>query len=180
MRLDRETRSRDLADLVLGRLAGGGDPDLSEGARQGADPFTKGVRITASVLNFVKPSYGRASDRRPKPSVPDIPALQQSQMTLILPREPDREAQIQCVRGFAHTLVKQGMVVGWALHGPRATDGGCQPHPHLLCALGEIDPRNLHGFGLVRERDSRAVLVSWREGRCGHVKGSRHTELPPF
>lgn len=49
VRLHHEPRGRDLANLVLGGLAGGGDPGMGGGARQGSDPFTKDVRIVAPL-----------------------------------------------------------------------------------------------------------------------------------
>lgn len=83
----------------------------------------------------------------------------------------DEVAAIRLVRGFALSLVDQGMCVDMALH-----NGSNDPrniHAHLLATLRRCDATAPHGFGpKVRAWNERAQLQLWRddwEHRCNNA-----------
>ena len=88
------------------------------------------------------------------------------EIILGLPRELDREAQLELVRDFvAEHVTSRGMVCDWSLHEPVASDGKSQPHCHLLTMTRAIDPAKPTGFGKkMRELDRRDLIVEWRQG----------------
>src|SRR3954453_1704636 len=100
---------------------------------------------------------------------------------LALPRELDREAQVELVRGFvAEQMVARGMVADFAVHDVKARDGGRQPHAHVMTTTRAIDPTRPLGFGgKVRAWDDKAVLLEWREAWAGHVNAALERARTP-
>jgi Ti-type conjugative transfer relaxase TraA len=84
------------------------------------------------------------------------------EIELSLPRELTFEQQRDLLREFAQSaFVSQGMIAAVALHDERASDGGRNPHAHILLTMREV---NAHGFGKkVRAWNSTALLRQWRE-----------------
>jgi len=79
-----------------------------------------------------------------------------------LPRELDTEQQIALVREFVKTqFVSQGMIADFAIHDKFASDGGKQPHCHIMLTLRDVSK---DGFGKKnREWNDRALVSAWRE-----------------
>jgi hypothetical protein len=88
------------------------------------------------------------------------------EIILTLPRNLDLNQQKEVVQGFVReTLVdKYKLVADFAIHSPDASDGGKNPHAHIMFTLrpveGEGFGKKLTGYngGL----DSREVLQDWR------------------
>lgn len=78
-----------------------------------------------------------------------------------LPRELTLEQQRELVREFARTaFVARGMVADISLHDERASDGGRNPHAHILLTLRRATP---DGFGpKERSWNSTSLLREWR------------------
>jgi Ti-type conjugative transfer relaxase TraA len=79
-----------------------------------------------------------------------------------LPRELTIEQNRLLARDFIqHVFVEKGMVADWSLHLEKASDGGMQPHVHVLLTMREIKG---DGFGQkVREWNKKENLLEWRE-----------------
>ena len=91
---------------------------------------------------------------------------------LSIPRELDPAQRIALVRQFVQEqFVAKGMVADIGIHCPRASDGGEQPHAHVMLTMRDIGP---DGFGKKR-RDwndltkaqkaagLKSPLMQWRE-----------------
>lgn len=78
-----------------------------------------------------------------------------------LPRELDRAQQIALVRDFVRTqFVAHGMIADIAIHDHRASDGGQQPHVHIMLTLRDVTPE---GFGKKnRSWNDRSLVTGWR------------------
>lgn len=67
------------------------------------------------------------------------------ELRIMIPRELSPEARIQVVRDYLQTaFVSKGMVADVAWHNGTASDGGEQPHAHVLLTMRHIDA---DGFG---------------------------------
>lgn len=78
-----------------------------------------------------------------------------------LPRELDAAQRVELVRGFVRDqFVSRGMVADVSIHTPPASDGGEQPHAHVLLTLRGIEGA---GFGK-KERgwNDKGLLEGWR------------------
>ncbi len=84
------------------------------------------------------------------------------EIEISLPRELTLEQQCELVRAFAQSaFVSKGMIADIAIHDERASDGGRNPHAHILLTMREITPE---GFGAkVRAWNDPALLREWRE-----------------
>src|SRR5689334_20539201 len=100
---------------------------------------------------------------------------------LALPRELDRGAQLELVRGFvAEQMVARGMVADFVVHDVRARDGGRQPHAHVMTTTRAIDATKPLGFGgKVRAWDDRDLVLEWREAWAGHVNAALEQARTP-
>lgn len=83
------------------------------------------------------------------------------EIELSLPRELTLDQQIELVRAFVQSaFVSKGMAADIAIHDERASDGGRNPHAHILLTMREIGP---NGFGRkVRAWNSPTLLKEWR------------------
>lgn len=83
-------------------------------------------------------------------------------ITFALPRELDTGQHIQLVRDLVReNFTAKGMIADCAFHEADASDGGKNPHVHILLTMREIDT---DGFGKKnREWNDTALLESWRE-----------------
>src|SRR6266851_2286023 len=59
-------------------------------------------------------------------------------LMISLPRELPREQQIDLIRDFTDAHLHDKPYI-WALHDPLASDGGTQPHIHLVMSQRSID-----------------------------------------
>ena len=78
-----------------------------------------------------------------------------------LPRELTTEQNIALVRDWVATnFVSKGMVADFAIHESQASDGGKNPHVHLLLTLRPVEG---DGFGKkAREWNDPALVTAWR------------------
>jgi Ti-type conjugative transfer relaxase TraA len=137
--------------------------DYSRKARLDAEGF--GILHSEIVLPTGAPDWMRdrqalidaveASEKR-------VDAQLFREIELSLPRELTLERQIELVRAFVQSaFVSTGMAADFAIHDERASDGGRNPHAHILLTMREIGP---HGFGRkVRAWNNPAMLREWRE-----------------
>ena len=58
---------------------------------------------------------------------------------LALPREPSAEARVALVERFVEQELGTTRVYQWAIHAGRASDGGEQPHVHLMFSDRQLD-----------------------------------------
>ena len=73
------------------------------------------------------------------------------EIRLTLPRELSRDQQISMVREWIKTeYVSQGMVADFAIHSPPASDGGEQPHAHIMLTMRHLDAAGPNGFPSTR------------------------------
>jgi ATP-dependent exoDNAse (exonuclease V) alpha subunit len=76
------------------------------------------------------------------------------EVEITLPRELSREESIELVRDFVReTFVADGMVADIGIHSPAASDGGEQPHAHVMLTMRRLDSRTETGFSKLKERD---------------------------
>ncbi|MBV8979150.1 MAG: MobA/MobL family protein [Alphaproteobacteria bacterium] len=79
------------------------------------------------------------------------------EVEITLPRELTKDQQIALVRSFVKDqFVSRGMVADIGIHRPDASDGGEQPHAHVLLTLRQLDPNSSTGFARTKDR-------SWNE-----------------
>jgi hypothetical protein len=91
---------------------------------------------------------------------------------LTVPRELNPTERIALVRAFVQDqFVAKGMVADIGIHCPKASDGGEQPHAHVMLTMRELTPE---GFGY-KNRDwndisagrkaagEKSPLIQWRE-----------------
>ena len=84
------------------------------------------------------------------------------EIEVALPRELDRGARLELVRGFVgREFVARGMIADIAVHEGRARDGLSQPHAHVMLTMRELTGE---GFGKKdRSWNTPDVLLGWRE-----------------
>lgn len=84
------------------------------------------------------------------------------EIEISLPRELSADQCIDLVRSYVRTeFVHRGMIVDFAIHRPRASDGGEQPHAHIMLTM-----RSLSGDGFGKKERSwngDDLLAHWRE-----------------
>ena len=67
------------------------------------------------------------------------------EVVLVLPRNLDHEQHKEVVRGWiADNITKRGLVADFAIHEPDASDGGKNPHAHVMFTLRPVEG---DGFG---------------------------------
>lgn len=84
------------------------------------------------------------------------------EIEISLPRELSADQCIDLVRAYVRTeFVHRGMIADFAIHRPRASDGGEQPHAHVMLTLRPLEG---DGFGKKeRSWNSDELLGHWRE-----------------
>ena len=81
---------------------------------------------------------------------------------LSIPRELSPADRLDLVRRFVRdAFVSQGMIADIGIHCPKASDGGEQPHAHIMLTMREIGPG---GFGLKR-RDWNGASFFNKKGK---------------
>lgn len=80
-----------------------------------------------------------------------------------LPRELTLEQNIELVRNFvSEHFTSQGMIADFAIHESEASDGGKNPHVHIMTTTREVTEQ---GFGNKnRAWNAKAQLHAWRDG----------------
>ncbi len=90
---------------------------------------------------------------------------------IALPRELTREQQVILAREWvAAEYASRGMVAQWALHAPEASDGGEQPHIHVMVTTRHLDPDGPSGFSSKKADDFRAYWTgddAFKKGKKG-------------
>jgi hypothetical protein len=84
------------------------------------------------------------------------------EIEVALPRELDRGARLDLLRGFVQReFVDRGMIADVAIHEGRARDGQGQPHAHVMLTMRELTGE---GFGQKdRSWNAPDLLLGWRE-----------------
>lgn len=84
------------------------------------------------------------------------------EIEVALPRELDRGARLELLRGFVQReFVDRGMIADMAVHEGKARDGQSQPHAHVMLTMRELTG---DGFGKKdRSWNAPDLLVGWRE-----------------
>ena len=97
-------------------------------------------------------------------------ALLAKEAVLVLPRDLSIEQQQQVVENWAQkNLVQQrGLVVDYAIHSPEASDGGRNPHAHVLYYPRPIDQqgrwgKKLTGYNTPNTVDGTKTLKAFRQ-----------------
>lgn len=76
------------------------------------------------------------------------------EVEITLPRELNKERQVELVRSFVRDhFVSKGMVADIGIHRPDASDGKEQPHAHVMLTLRRLDASSPTGFAATKERD---------------------------
>ena len=93
------------------------------------------------------------------------------EIEVALPRELDRSARLELVRGFVgREFVGRGMIADLAIHEGRARDGREQPHAHVMLTMRELTGE---GFGnKARDWNAPERLVGWREAWAREANGA--------
>ncbi len=104
------------------------------------------------------------------------------EIEVALPRELSQAEAICLVQNFVREqFVARGMVADLNLHWGTASDGGAQPHAHVLLTMRRVVPSEFEhdeaGFGL-KERawNDKALLRGWRE-RWAELANARLAEV---
>lgn len=95
------------------------------------------------------------------------------EVVLVLPRNLSHEQHVEVVRGWVQdNLTSRGLVADFAIHSPDASDGGKNPHAHVMFTLrpvsGDGFGKKLTGYkdgGL----DGREVLEAFRFSYQDHL-----------
>ena len=93
------------------------------------------------------------------------------EIEVALPRELDRTARLELVRGFVgREFVGRGMIADLAIHEGRARDGREQPHAHVMLTMRELTGE---GFGKkARDWNAPERLIGWREAWAREANGA--------
>ena len=83
------------------------------------------------------------------------------EIEVALPRELDRGARLELLRGFVQReFVDRGMIADVAVHEGKARDGQSQPHAHVMLTMRELTGE---GFGKKdRSWNAPDLLMGWR------------------
>ena len=83
-------------------------------------------------------------------------------VNLVLPRELSDQQNIELVRDFIHkAYTSKGMVADFAIHKSKASDGGENPHAHILLSTRPLDGENFSSHK-ARQWTTRPQLQKWR------------------
>lgn len=88
------------------------------------------------------------------------------EIVLVLPRNLDVEQHKEVIRTFiGENLTKHGLVADYAIHSPDASDGGKNPHAHIMFTLRPVEKdgfgKKLTGFKNVL--DNPETIPQWRK-----------------
>jgi len=100
--------------------------------------------------------------------------------TAALPRELPFQTNLELVRGFIQdNFVDRGMVADFSIHESEASDGGKNPHVHIMLTMKEITP---DGFKKTKNRDwnKKALLKEWRENWTQSINDAKGDFTPPL
>lgn len=90
------------------------------------------------------------------------------EVELALPRELTPDQRLELVRSFVRSeFVSRGMVADIAIHEPKASDGGQQPHAHVMLTTRTLGPEGFQGKN--RDWNDKGLLESWREAWANHA-----------
>lgn len=88
------------------------------------------------------------------------------EVVLVLPRNLDTEQHKEVVERFIHdNITKHNLVADYAIHSPEASDGGRNPHAHIMFTLRPVEGdgfgKKLTGFK--NPLDSPDLVPEWRK-----------------
>lgn len=90
------------------------------------------------------------------------------EVELALPRELTPDQRLELVRSFVRSeFVSRGMVADIAIHEPKASDGGQQPHAHVMLTTRTLGPEGFQGKN--RDWNDKGLLENWREAWANHA-----------
>lgn len=122
-------------------------------------------------------TYWNAVDREKRKD-----ALLAKEALLVLPRNLDAEKQKWVVEEWSkENLVSKGLVVDYAIHSPDASDGGKNPHAHVLyyprpfTEEGEFSKYKLTGYNTENTVDGKAFLAEARFSYEQHLNQASTT-----
>ena len=82
-----------------------------------------------------------------------------------LPRELTYEQMVEMVEDYAkRNFTDHGMIADIALHDKDASDGGRNPHVHMLVTVREIDAEGNWAEKANKEWNKKTALIEWRKG----------------
>lgn len=80
-------------------------------------------------------------------------AMTAREVLVALPRELNREQQVEAVRSFVREeFTSRGIVADVAIHEPSARDGEKQPHAHIMVSDRALDPSQPNGLAAKKDR----------------------------
>jgi len=85
------------------------------------------------------------------------------EIEMAIPRELSDEDRLKLVRDFvSHETVDRGMIADFAIHQRGSTDGGGNPHAHVMLTMRRVTPE---GFERTKARDwnDDELVVHWRK-----------------
>lgn len=93
---------------------------------------------------------------------------------LILPRNLSHEQHKEVVRGWiADNVTKKGLIADYAIHEPDASDGGKNPHAHVMFTLRPLDEKGEFGKKLTDYKDGgldgKEMLAEWHVSYQEHL-----------
>lgn len=93
------------------------------------------------------------------------------EIEVALPRELDRGACLELLRGFVQReFVDRGMIADVAVHEGKARDGQSQPHAHIMLTMRELTG---DGFGKKdRSWNASELLMGWRVAWAWEANGA--------
>lgn len=118
-------------------------------------------------------SYWNAVEAREKRK----DALLAKEAVLVLPRNLSTDQQKEVVEGWAkdNLVEKRGLVADYAIHNPDASDGGKNPHAHIMYYPRPFDEKGdwshykLTGYKTENTVDGVAVLKGFRQSYQDHL-----------
>lgn len=96
------------------------------------------------------------------------------EVVLVLPRNLDHEQHKEVVRGWiADNVTNKGLIADFAIHAPDASDGGKNPHAHVMFTLRPLDEKGEFGKKLTGYKDGgldgRDMLEVMRQSYQHHL-----------
>ena len=149
--------------------------DHRQGEKMVTHDFTRKQNVEASAM--LTPSHAPewAKDREQFWNAVEAKekrkdALLAKEAVLVLPRDLSTDQQKQVVENWAkkNLVEKRGLVVDYAIHNPQASDGGRNPHAHVLYYPRPIEEngewgKKLTGYKTPNTVDGTKVLKEFRQ-----------------
>jgi hypothetical protein len=116
--------------------------------RDGEELLAEEVVLPEGAPSWDRPALWNAVERSERRKDAQTARI----IRLALPRELTFDQMLQLVRRFLKwKFVDRGYAVDFAIHDKRASDGGRQPHVHILVTLRKL---SAHGFAAKKDRET--------------------------